>query len=575
MIDNFFLAERMTMIASRLSYPLRIVIVLVVLASTDVMGQNCDCPPAPTCGACSGGFTEMTLRYKGTTSGYVTVYDGLNQIYFDYRARNETIFFKGSMPNGKFSSSSVSVHFNFNLVPNAMFGTSCGDEFPGSASGMFEVVSIVSFGGGPVCCQSSSMDDDAPNISNMPSNQEVDLAPTDCSRTVDWMPPMVTDACSYTTTPTHYPKVTLFTAGTVDVIYTAVDKYGNSSSKTFKVTVRDITPPTINCPASITLPANAECKATYTLPTVTATDNCGTIQATHDHKENTFPLGTTTVIYTAKDASGNKSTCSMTVTVEDRTKPVFVNRPADISAIVDNSCKAQVTWKEPTVTDNCTSDVKLISSHDKDYEFKVGKTTVKYTAVDNAGNSDTLSFKVVVNNPTVPEIEGCPGTVTVNSEPNSNSTIVTWDSITATVTCGDVKVKKSHEPGSNFPIGITQVTYTFTDDAGKSSICEFDVHVLQPDELFAISKVVTPDGDGINDVWKLSNIEKFKSNTVVVIDRWGNKIFQATGYDNERNVWKGTNSSGTIVPTGTYFYTIEVRDQGKVFLKKGFIEVIQ
>ncbi len=145
----------------------------------------------------------------------------------------------------------------------------------------------------------------------------------------------------------------------------------------------------------------------------------------------------------------------------------------------------------------------------------------------------------------------------------------------ATVECGEVTVERSHEPGSKFPIGITPVKYTFTDQTGKSSICEFDVHVLQPDELFAISKVVTPDGDGINDVWKLSNIENFKSNTVVVIDRWGNKIFHATGYDNERTVWKGTNSSGTIVPTGTYFYTIEIRDQGKVVLKKGFIEVIQ
>ena len=61
----------------------------------------------------------------------------------------------------------------------------------------------------------------------------------------------------------------------------------------------------------------------------------------------------------------------------------------------------------------------------------------------------------------------------------------------------------------------------------------------------------------------------------MVIDRWGNKIFHATGYDNERTVWRGTNSNGTIVPTGTYFYTIEVKDQGKVVLKKGFIEVIQ
>ncbi|HEX6892510.1 MAG TPA: gliding motility-associated C-terminal domain-containing protein, partial [Chryseolinea sp.] len=211
----------------------------------------------------------------------------------------------------------------------------------------------------------------------------------------------------------------------------------------------------------------------------------------------------------------------------------------------------------------------------KEYEFSIGTTRVKYTAIDAAGNSDTCSIKVVVKNPTDPKIEGCPGDLTLNSTQTSDSTTVNWEEPVATVDCGQVTVAKSHEPGSKFPIGITPVKYTFTDQSGRASICEFDVHVLKPDELFVISKVVTPDGDGINDVWQLSNIENFKSNTVVVIDRWGNKIFHATGYDNERTVWKGTNSSGTIVPTGTYFYTIEVKDQGKVVLKKGFIEVIQ
>ena len=575
MIDNFFLAEHITMIASRLSYPLRIVIVLLVLASTDVMGQNCDCPQATACSTCSGGFVEITLRFKGSVSGYVTVFDGLDQRHFDYHAQYETFSFTGSLQNGKFQSSAVAVHFNFSLLPNAMFGTSCGDEYPGSSSGMFEVVGIRSIGG-PVCCQPGSVDDDAPNISNMPANQEVTLGPTECSRTVDWQPPTVTDACPPpTTTPSHYPKLTLFSPGTTNVTYTAVDKYGNSSNKTFKVTVKDITAPTITCLAGgITLPANAECKATYTLPIVTATDNCGAIQATPDPNPTSFKLGQTTIIYTAKDASGNKSMCTFIVTVVDQTKPVFEKLPSDISVTLDNSCTTKVPLEDLKATDNCSS-ASVTASHDKDYEFSIGTTRVKYTAIDAAGNSDTCSIKVLVKNPTDPKIEGCPATVIVNSEPKSDSTTVIWKEPMATVDCGEVAVVKSHEPGSRFPIGITPVTYTYTDQSGNSSVCEFDVHVLQPDELFAISKVVTPDGDGINDVWKLSNIENFKSNTVVVLDRWGNKIFHATGYDNERTVWKGTNSSGTIVPTGTYFYTIEVRDQGKVVLKKGFIEVIQ
>ena len=119
------------------------------------------------------------------------------------------------------------------------------------------------------------------------------------------------------------------------------------------------------------------------------------------------------------------------------------------------------------------------------------------------------------------------------------------------------------------------MVYEFTDDTGRSSICSFDVVVQMPEIEFTISKVVTPDGDGIHDTWKLENIENFESNTVVIVDRWGNKIYQVSGYDNESVFWDGTNESGTKVPTGTYFYTIEVRFQGSIVKKKGYLEVIQ
>jgi hypothetical protein len=61
----------------------------------------------------------------------------------------------------------------------------------------------------------------------------------------------------------------------------------------------------------------------------------------------------------------------------------------------------------------------------------------------------------------------------------------------------------------------------------------------------------------------------------MVVDRWGSLIYRATGYNNESIVWKGVNSSGTLVPSGTYFYTIVVDWEGKHVEKRGFIEVVQ
>ena len=58
-------------------------------------------------------------------------------------------------------------------------------------------------------------------------------------------------------------------------------------------------------------------------------------------------------------------------------------------------------------------------------------------------------------------------------------------------------------------------------------------------------------------------------------DRWGGKIFEKEGYDNENVFWDGTNEKGTIVPSGTYFYSIEVQTNGAVVKQTGFLELIQ
>jgi hypothetical protein len=79
----------------------------------------------------------------------------------------------------------------------------------------------------------------------------------------------------------------------------------------------DVTPPVFtNCPSNISLTTTGT-TAIGTWATVQATDNC-TAQPTVSSvyaPRYAFPIGTTTVTYTAKDAANNTSTCSFTVTV--------------------------------------------------------------------------------------------------------------------------------------------------------------------------------------------------------------------------------------------------------------------
>lgn len=81
----------------------------------------------------------------------------------------------------------------------------------------------------------------------------------------------------------------------------------------------------------------------------------------------------------------------------------------------------------------------------------------------------------------------------------------------------------------------------------------------------------TPDGDGLNDNWIIENIENFSNNTVTIFNRWGNKVWSTTDYNNTSNVWNGKTQSGAVLTSGTYFYVIELENGNGI--KKGWVEL--
>lgn len=81
----------------------------------------------------------------------------------------------------------------------------------------------------------------------------------------------------------------------------------------------------------------------------------------------------------------------------------------------------------------------------------------------------------------------------------------------------------------------------------------------------------SPDGDGINDSWIIGNIDDFHSNAVSIFNRWGNKVWNTTNYNNTTNFWNGKNDNGASLTSGTYFYIIEL-DNG-TGVKKGWVEL--
>ncbi len=317
-----------------------------------------------------------------------------------------------------------------------------------------------------------------------------------CSAVVTWTEPTATDNCTPSASlvwiKSHTPGST-FPVGTTTVTYTAQDAANNISAIcSFAVTVTDNEIPVISgCPANITQSNDAGlCSAVVSWIEPAAADNCtpsaGLVWTKSHTPGSTFPVGTTTVTYTARDAANNISAiCSFTVTVTDNEIPAISGCPVNITQSNDAGlCSAVVTWIEPTATDNCTPSASLVwtKSHTPGSNFPVGTTTVTYTARDVANNISAIcSFTVTVTDNEIPAISGCPVNLTQSNDAGLCSAVVTWIEPTATDNCtpsANLVWTKSHTPGSTFPVGTTTVTYTARDAANNISlICSFTVAV--------------------------------------------------------------------------------------------------
>jgi hypothetical protein len=119
------------------------------------------------------------------------------------------------------------------------------------------------------------------------------------------------------------PSGSTFALGTTGVTLSASDSRGNTSSTSLTVTVQDTTAPAITVPANQVLEATSAAGAVATFA-ATATDAVGVTSLTYSSASgSTFPLGPTTVTVTARDAAGNTSSGSFTITVRDTTAPAI------------------------------------------------------------------------------------------------------------------------------------------------------------------------------------------------------------------------------------------------------------
>lgn len=86
------------------------------------------------------------------------------------------------------------------------------------------------------------------------------------------------------------------------------------------------------------------------------------------------------------------------------------------------------------------------------------------------------------------------------------------------------------------------------------------------------SNTISPNNDGVNDVWIIEGIEGFEENLVIIYNRWGDIVFEENNYNNNTIKWEGENAFGADAIPGTYFYRIELLN-GPSY--SGWIELIR
>ena len=239
------------------------------------------------------------------------------------------------------------------------------------------------------CNQTVTVIDNILPTITCPTNITVNPNPGTCIATGVSLGSVTTsDNCGIATTLNNAP--TQYGGGVTTVTWTTTDVNGNTASCSQTVTLLDNTPPTITCPSNKTVNMNTGlCVATgVSLGVPVTNDNCG-ILSTTNNAPTQFTLGSTTVIWTTSDNSGNTASCSQTVTVIDNQLPT-ITCPANttVNANTGQCFATAVSLGTPTTSDNCGI---AGTTNNAPTQYNVGTTTVVWTTTDVNGNTASCS----------------------------------------------------------------------------------------------------------------------------------------------------------------------------------------
>ncbi|WP_179335132.1 DUF6923 family protein [Winogradskyella costae] len=384
-----------------------------------------------------------------------------------------------------------------------------------------------------------------------------------------------TDNCATALEATYSDSVEDGTCPSASVItrtWSLTDDCDNTTTFVQTITVQDTTAPLFN----ETLPTDivAECDAVPTAETLTASDNCGNAEVSFLEEITDGSCMGDYIIertWTATDACGNDAVHTQIISVQDNTAPTSVTAfDATVNVFCDNIPEVPSLVFE----DSCSSDIEVSfieesTQTNNSENYDIIRT---WTVTDDCGNEALFTQTVIVqlaNTMQVTDANRCIEDSEfdlfdlLSGDFDSNGT---WS-----VVSGNATVNGSLFDPSSAEVGEYTFMYSITDAACPADI---EVNVTLDDDCVVlacgeddvvISKTVTANGDAYNETFTISGIEDCGFVIELqIFNRWGAEIYKSNNYLND---WRGEAHSSSIgssgkVPTGTYYYIINLKNSG-------------
>ncbi len=406
---------------------------------------------------------------------------------------------------------------------------------------------------------------------------------------------IASDVCSGVTWSNNYTSLSDLcgATGSAIVTFTATDTCGNTTTSSGTFTIEDTTDPvfTSELPQNISV----SCDAIPVPQELTGVDSCSnqiTITTNDNIVENgSFCTGQFTILrtWTISDSCGNNQSYTQTISVYDNTPPTLNSQ---LSTQLDRDCDDIPPVPQLEFTDNCsgvnpdivyTETTTIISI----YQYVIVRNWI---VSDNCGNEASFSqtINVSVDNP----FNAIPYRICKNQTKDLFAVLLELDStIPSNGTWVEVNTTGALNGSlfntSDLAYGYYTVQYIVNVENNPCPfIYEIYINVANCDSgtvlaacEIVVFNAVSPNGDGLNEIFTIEGIECYPNNTVEIYNRWGVNVYKANGYNNGSVSFNGLSQNKLTVgddklPGDTYFYILKYIDnENNSFEKTGYLYI--